>query len=76
MTRLSRYKLLCRRGMKELDVVLVRYLEQHYPGADAAELAQFDELLAMQDPELFGVLFELLPEPEHLQTIIAKIRTP
>ncbi|HPQ96721.1 MAG: succinate dehydrogenase assembly factor 2 [Thiothrix sp.] len=76
MPALSRYKLLCRRGMKELDVVLVRYLDRHYSDADSAELAQFDELLAMQDPELFGVLFELMPEPPHLQQVIAKIRIP
>jgi antitoxin CptB len=30
MTELSRLRWLCRRGMKELDVVMSRYLEQHY----------------------------------------------
>jgi antitoxin CptB len=42
MTELSRLRWLCRRGMKELDVVMSRYLEQHYATASGAEQAQRD----------------------------------
>ncbi len=47
---------LCRRGMKELDVMLERYLERRWPEADAGERAAFVELLEMQDPDLWRLL--------------------
>jgi len=74
MSELSRYKMRCRRGMKELDFVLDRYLEQHFPHADADEKQLFDSLLDTQDPQLFGWIFELESVPEAYQAITAKIR--
>jgi len=47
----------CRRGMKELDVVLERWLEAGCPGADESSLPALDRLLAAPDPELAGWLF-------------------
>ena len=44
----------CRRGMKELDVVLLNYLERHYAAADTAERRAFADLLELQDPLLFA----------------------
>lgn len=75
MNELSRYKLRCRRGMKELDFVLDRYLKHYFPHADAEELQCFDELLELQDPILFGIIFETEPTPNHLQRLAAKIRS-
>ena len=40
--------------MKELDLLLERYLAERYPCAEAAEQGAFRELLEMQDPELFA----------------------
>ena len=56
MSEISRLQWLCRRGMKELDVVLTRYLETRYPTADDAEQARFRELLQMADPDLYSLL--------------------
>ena len=56
MSELSRLRWLCRRGMKELDVVLGRYLEQYYESADSEQQRQFESLLALSDPELYGLL--------------------
>ena len=56
MAELSRLRWLCRRGMKELDVVLGRYLEQHYVSASSAEQARFKALLEMPDPDLYDLL--------------------
>jgi antitoxin CptB len=56
MAELSRLRWLCRRGMKELDVVMSRYLEQHYATASGAEQAHFRALLDMPDPELYDLL--------------------
>ena len=42
----------CRRGMKELDLLTLSYLERHYPTASAAEQQAFADLLEVQDPLL------------------------
>ena len=56
MSELSRLRWLCRRGMKELDLVLTRYLENHYPNACDNEQAGFRRLLELQDPELYKLI--------------------
>jgi antitoxin CptB len=56
MAELSRLRWLCRRGMKELDVVMGGYLEQYYPTASSKDQALFRDLLELQDPELYGLL--------------------
>ena len=47
----------CRRGMRELDVVLERWLETRYAGAGAGERQAFRRLLDSQDAELIAWLF-------------------
>ncbi len=46
----------CRRGMRELDVVLTAYLSERYPHANPALQAGFRCLLELQDPEIFAFL--------------------
>ncbi|MEO0421658.1 MAG: succinate dehydrogenase assembly factor 2 [Pseudomonadota bacterium] len=53
---LARLRWRCRRGMRELDVVLSRYLDQHYGAAPHAQQAAFESLLELSDPELFDLL--------------------
>ena len=52
----SRLRWLCRRGMKELDVVLGDFLEHHYPTASAEDRRRFRALLELPDPELYALL--------------------
>lgn len=49
---LKRLRWRCRRGARELDLVLLRYLEQHYAGASLEAQAAFHILLEQQDPDL------------------------
>ena len=56
MSEESRLRWQCRRGMRELDELLVRYLELRYPVADEAEKAAFRSVLELPDPELNGYL--------------------
>ena len=42
----------CRRGMKELDLLLVRYLRNRYSQASAAERDAFERFLELPDPEI------------------------
>jgi antitoxin CptB len=46
----------CRRGTKELDLLLQRWLRAAWPSADAASRALFETLLALPDPELADYL--------------------
>ena len=46
----------CRRGMKELDLLTLGYLEQHYPTASAEEQQAFADLLEVQDPLLMSYM--------------------
>ena len=46
----------CRRGMRELDMVLMRYLERDFDAAEVAEQASFELLLSLQDPDIYDLL--------------------
>lgn len=54
--RLSRLRWLCRRGMKELDVLLERFCHHELDRLDAAALDDFQSLLNLEDPDLYDVL--------------------
>jgi antitoxin CptB len=61
--------------MRELDVLLLRYLEQDYPSAAPADRAAFGRILELQDPELFGYLVgRTTPEDGTVRHVIARIR--
>ena len=44
--------------MRELDELLLKYLEHHYDSADDAEKAAFRTLLELSDPELMAYLLK------------------
>ena len=62
--------------MKELDVLLERWLARDLGSADAATIGAFTRLLELDDPELarFLVAGEPHPDPE-LARVVARIRT-
>lgn len=67
----------CRRGMRELDVLLLRYLERDWPAASAGERAAFRSLLERQDPDVNALLLgRLAPESEELARVLESIRRP
>ena len=43
----------CRRGMRELDQLMLRYLEREWPAAPDAERAVFLRLLDCEDDKLW-----------------------
>ena len=65
MSELSRLRWLCRRGMKELDVLLTSYLENSYQAASAEDQQHFKSLLEWPDPDLYALLLgrEQAPDP-------------
>lgn len=67
----------CRRGMKELDVLLLNYLEQHYPETSAAEQRAFAALLELPDPQLWAYLSgRETPTDDSLAPLIDRIARP
>jgi antitoxin CptB len=59
MNELARLKWQCRRGSRELDLLLNNYLETRYPVADDEEKARFVELLKLDDDELMAQGFDM-----------------
>ena len=65
----------CRRGMRELDVLLERYLKARFPSATTTEKQAFARLLELQDPVILGYLLkqEIPPDPA-LADVVNEIR--
>ena len=65
----------CRRGMKELDLVLTRYLAEQWPAAGRDERAVFEQILGLPDPLLAGYLMgrEQAPDPA-MQQMVEQLR--
>ena len=71
---MSRLRWRCRRGMRELDVLLQRYLEQRYACASKEEQHAFEALLELPDPQLFAyVVKREQPSDPHLVNVIARL---
>ena len=64
----------CRRGTKELDVILNKFLEDSYDQLLDSELQEFDELLDVQDTHLWYWLSgQKTPEQTSYQNIVSMI---
>ena len=64
----------CRRGVRELDLLLYTFIESHYSLLSVKEKAQFEKLLAYSDPELMAWLCAGEPGPTELQVLLDMIR--
>lgn len=74
MAEISRLRWQCRRGMRELDELLLDYLERFYPEDSEADKAAFRELLELADPELNGYLLQRqTPSSEPIARAIERI---
>ena len=65
----------CRRGTKELDLLLQRWLSSAYSSASAASRALFERLLSLPDPELADYLLAgAQPAEPDLAALVQAIR--
>ena len=46
----------CRRGLLELDIVLQRFVDNHYEKLDEEGLRQFEALLGLADNDLWDMI--------------------
>ncbi len=75
----------CRRGMKELDLLLERFAREHYEDAPANRKRAFERLLDLPDPVLVALLLgppapsstaALPPDDRDLAELVALVATP
>ena len=73
-TRLKRLKMRSmRRGIKEMDIILERYADDHLAGMDAAELDLYDALLHENDQDLYQWVTGQQPAPDRFRGLIGDI---
>ena len=56
MKALERARWRCRRGMLELDIVLLRFLDRYYLQLNSQQLEQFERLLDLPDNDLWDLI--------------------
>ena len=60
--------------MRELDTLLMRYMDSVYEAAPPEEQAAFEGLLSMQDPDILGLLTgRLQAQDRHLRHVVERL---
>ena len=60
--------------MRELDDLLLRYLERRFDDANSGEKSAFEALLTLSDPELAGYLLKKeVPESPDIASVVELI---
>jgi len=77
VNEISMLKWRCRRGMKELDQLMLRYLDLYYMDASDAHKVAFKSLLMdYEEPELYGFMSgRLIADNKDIADVIERIRT-
>ncbi len=72
----ARLKWFARRGMKELDVLMERYLEHRYDVAPENERQAFVVLMSAEDPDIWAWVmgFQDMPEEREIANVIEQLR--
>lgn len=75
MSDTARLRWRCRRGMRELDLLLEHFLANGYASLDDAGRQRFEELLAEQDDTLFGWFYQgEVPDDAAMAGLVEQIR--
>ena len=73
---IERLRWRCRRGMRELDAVLQSFLRAEGAGLGEHDLALFERILEMPDPELFAyVTARNAPADPEIAKLVERIRS-
>lgn len=71
---LNRLRWQCRRGMLELDEMLLNYLERCFSAAESKRQQAFRLLLAVEDPPLQSWLLGGVTPPDPMVDVVAAVR--
>lgn len=75
MSEIKQLRWRCRRGTLELDLILLRYLDNCYLVADKAEQLAFQQLLGLEDVILMRYLMaDEQPDDQSLSAVIDHLR--
>jgi len=76
MKELERVRWRCRRGLLELDIVLGRFVEQHYEGLNDLQQVAFDVLLDLPDNVLWDMITGREEPPREMQqkTLLERLK--
>ena len=74
-TELNRLRWQCRRGMRELDLLLLQFIDREGAGLDAAMMQVFGRLLACPDALLLEwLLGRQIPSDKEVAQLVQRIR--
>ncbi len=74
-SEIPRLRWRCRRGMRELDQLLTRWLDRGYPQSDADQRAAFTRLLDCEDDALWRwCMGTAKPDDRELDELVGRIR--
>ena len=74
MSEEARLRWRCRRGMRELDQLLLRYLDREWPAASEPERAVFLRVLDSEDDKLWRwVMGRERPEDDDVHALVRRI---
>jgi antitoxin CptB len=66
-----------RRGVREIDLIMGRFVDAHLPSMSEAELAEFERLLDVPDPQVFAWIVGGEPPPLEFDTpLFARLSGP
>jgi antitoxin CptB len=71
--QLGKLRWRCRRGMKELDVLLARYVDERFCSASNLEQDAFNELLETEDTVLYAYCLGSERSPPQFAALIERI---
>ncbi len=64
----------CRRGLWELDAILIPFVEKNFSNLEDKEIENFKKLLAYEDIEIFDILVNKKPfDDTEIGDIVCKI---
>jgi antitoxin CptB len=76
MKELERARWRCRRGLLELDILLERFMDEHYAALGEDELRQFETLLDLPDNDLWDMIMQKQQaKDQSLQPVLRLLQT-
>ncbi|WP_407492202.1 succinate dehydrogenase assembly factor 2 [Pseudooceanicola sp. MF1-13] len=73
-TRLKRLTMRSmRRGMKEMDILMMRFADAHLAGLSESELDVYDQILSENDQDLYQWVTGQTPAPDPYGPLVAQI---
>ena len=73
--KLDRLRWKCRRGMREMDILMTRFLDRGYAQLDASGQQAFEDLLDAPDQDILAWLCsDALPDEPQLARLIEQMR--